>query len=603
LPGMAPTDYEEGDSVELRVNKLTSAKTQVPRSFYDVPFCQPLNGIVAQPMNLGEVLAGENIFNSAFSIQMNRNVKCKVLCVKTLTEQDADILKKLVDGEYLANWLIDNLPIATTLKTTEGLYKQMEGFPLGFQDGAGRTYINNHFAIKIFVHKVDAEMLDTNFEETEFRVVGLELEPSSVDYGQQHAGQDICRTSQSDRFAQVAPNSQVIFTYDVDFVLSEMAWSSRWDAYLQQPSNGQKVHWFSIANSLCVILFLTALVATILLRTLHNDIRKYNEFLDSDSEETGWKLVSGDVFRRPGLSRLFAVLLGSGFQITFMALFVIFLGGFGLMNPAYRGGLIQSMLILFMLMGSVAGYISARFYKFFRGNDWKNCTLMTAFLYPGCVSALFFLLDLLLWGQKSCGAVPFTTMLAIAMLWFGVSVPLVFLGAYFGYRAETLEVPTPVNSLPREIPEQHWTFHPAAIMVLGGLLPFGAVFTELYFVMSSIWKHRFYDLFGFLVIAVLVVIVTCVEMACTITYFCLAREDYRWWWRSYLCGAGSGVYIFAYAIAYAHAKLDIENFAGILLYFGYMLFVSVSFAMMCGSVGSFSTFFFVRIIYGAIKND
>ena len=28
---------------------------------------------------------------------------------------------------------------------------------------------------------------------------------------------------------------------------------------------------------------------------------------------------------------------------------------FGLMNPAYRGGLIQSMLIMFMLMGSVAG--------------------------------------------------------------------------------------------------------------------------------------------------------------------------------------------------------------------------------------------------------
>ena len=46
----------------------------------------------------------------------------------------------------------------------------MEGFPLGFQDGAGRTFINNHFAIKIYVHKVDAEMLDSNFEETEFRV-------------------------------------------------------------------------------------------------------------------------------------------------------------------------------------------------------------------------------------------------------------------------------------------------------------------------------------------------------------------------------------------------------------------------------------------------
>ena len=30
------------------------------------------------------------------------------------------------------------------------------------------------------------------------------------------------------------------------------------------------------------------------------------------------------------------------------------------------------MLFLFMLMGCVAGYVSARFYKFFHGNKWKE---------------------------------------------------------------------------------------------------------------------------------------------------------------------------------------------------------------------------------------
>lgn len=30
LPGVAPKEYIEGDKVELKVNKLTSTKTQVP---------------------------------------------------------------------------------------------------------------------------------------------------------------------------------------------------------------------------------------------------------------------------------------------------------------------------------------------------------------------------------------------------------------------------------------------------------------------------------------------------------------------------------------------------------------------------------------------
>jgi transmembrane 9 superfamily protein 2/4 len=37
-------------------------------------------------------------------------------------------------------------------------------------------------------------------------------------------------------------------------------------------------------------------------------------------------------------------------------------------------------------------------------------------------------------GKRSSGAVPFTTMLAILLMWLGISFPLVCLGFYFGYR-------------------------------------------------------------------------------------------------------------------------------------------------------------------------
>lgn len=63
----------------------------------------------------------------------------------------------------------------------------------------------------------------------------------------------------------------------------------------------------------------------IMVRTLRRDIAKYNaeEGIDEAIEETGWKLVHGDIFRPPKNSRLFAAVIGSGIQIFFMALITI----------------------------------------------------------------------------------------------------------------------------------------------------------------------------------------------------------------------------------------------------------------------------------------
>jgi transmembrane 9 superfamily protein 2/4 len=79
LPGVAPREYSKGDAVDLKVNKLESVETQLPYAYYDLPFCQPENVVLAAE-NLGEVLTGEVIENSIFQIQMLENEACKVQC-------------------------------------------------------------------------------------------------------------------------------------------------------------------------------------------------------------------------------------------------------------------------------------------------------------------------------------------------------------------------------------------------------------------------------------------------------------------------------------------------------------------------------------------
>merc|ERR1719277_2436933 len=118
-------------------------------------------------------------------------------------------------------------------------------------------------------------------------------------------------------------HDEIVYTYDVRWTYSDVRWASRWDMYLKM--TGGQIHWFAILNSLMILIFLSGMVAMILLRTLHRDITKYNELATAEEarEETGWKLVHGDVFRRPLHSTLLSVSVGCGLQILGMSVITL----------------------------------------------------------------------------------------------------------------------------------------------------------------------------------------------------------------------------------------------------------------------------------------
>lgn len=77
--------------------------------------------------------------------------------------------------------------------------------------------------------------------------------------------------------------------------------------------------------------------------------------------------------------------------------------------------------------------------------------------------------------------------------------------------------------------EQAWYMNPAFSVLVGGILPFGAVFIELFFILTSMWLHQFYYLFGFLCLVFVILIITCAEITIVLCYFQLCSEDYHWW--------------------------------------------------------------------------
>ena len=83
---------------------------------------------------------------------------------------------------------------------------------------------------------------------------------------------------------------------------SDVRWASRWDTYLLMMDD--QIHWFSIINSLMIVLFLSGMVAMIMMRTLHRDISNYNQLETAEEvqDETGWKLVRASAVDWPASS-------------------------------------------------------------------------------------------------------------------------------------------------------------------------------------------------------------------------------------------------------------------------------------------------------------
>jgi transmembrane 9 superfamily protein 2/4 len=617
LPGVAPQDFKKKDVMFLKVNKLSSVKNQLPYEYYSLPYCRP-EKVVQSAENLGEVLRGDRIENSLYQIQMRVDEQCKVLCrIESLSAKQAKAFLGKIEDDYRVNMILDNLPVAMVKMrkddSTGGLIKTYErGYPVGFKASLEgqkdiKYFLHNHLRYTILYHKDSATDLS--------RIVGFEVEPFSVKHEYESPWDKqspTLNTCNPGRMIYVTHNlppqgiqegDEVIFSYDVKFVQSEIRWASRWDTYLMMMDD--QIHWFAIINSVMIVLFLSGMVAMIMMRTLNRDITKYNQLEASEDaqEETGWKLVHGDVFRPPANGSLLASYVGSGIQIFGMALVTLIFALLGFLSPANRGGLMTAMLMMFVFMGLFAGYFSARLYKSFRGEEWKKTTLRTALMFPGVTFLVFFVLNLVIWGEKSSGAIPFGTLFALCFLWFGISVPLVFVGSYFGYKQPAPEDPVRTNKIPRQIPEQPWYMNPVFSCLVGGVLPFGAVFIELFFILTSMWLHQFYYLFGFLALVFVILLITCAEITIVLCYFQLCSEDYQWWWRSYFTSGSSAIYLFIYSGFYFYSKLDITKTVPMLMYFTYMLMISYGFFCLTGTIGFYACYLFVRKIYGAVKID
>jgi transmembrane 9 superfamily member 2/4 len=616
-PDVPPRTYKDGERIQLWVNSLTSTHTQLPRDYYRLPFCPPQGGPVVASENLGQRLTGNKIQSSPYLVYVDEDAYCQLLCEKTLDRTDTAKLRLHIKYGYHHNWILDNLPGAAIRIGEDGeeRVRYGGGFPIGFMNPEDdMPYIFNHVRIAVKYQKVPHGK----------RIVGFDVAPMSVNH-RSHAGQTLqdfalesqpllsCTSSSplldyNAFLPQVVKQGEsVLFSYDITWEWSDVDWSSRWDVYLSEdhlvPS---QVHWYSIINSMIVVLLLAGSIASALVRNLRRDIDLNKAEPPNDATtvikvaESGWKSLHADVFRPPSTHpTLYCVFLGSGVQLCLTGLLLLILSAAGILSPARRGSLLNAAFVFYVLTGPIAGYVSSRMYKTFNGEHWHKCALLTATFFPGIAFGLFLVLCIMQW-IMNVEAAAVSDVLTVAKMWCVLAL-LVFLGACYGNEHEAIKFPTATSDVARPVPSRPLS-HPMAGMTLGGLVPFAAAYVELFFILTSLWMNQFYYEFGFALLVYVILIVTCVELTVVLVFSLLRAENHRWWWYAFCTSGSVAVFTFLYSISWFE-KLEAPGLiATHLLYFGYMFLISFAAFLVFGSVGALSSLWFVRKIFYAMEN-
>lgn len=111
------------------------------------------------------------------------------------------------------------------------------------------------------------------------RIIRINVEPRSIEH-KSASSMDCSHNAPPLAIPMNMKEGEIIYSYSIKWTKTDTKWSSRWD-YILDSIPHTNIQWFSIMNSLVIVLFLSGMVGMIIMRTLHRDVERYNR-LDNE---------------------------------------------------------------------------------------------------------------------------------------------------------------------------------------------------------------------------------------------------------------------------------------------------------------------------------
>merc|ERR1712196_245308 len=152
-------------------------------------------------------------------------------------------------------------------------------------------------------------------------------------------------------------------------------------------------------------------------------------------------------------------------------------------------------------------------------------------------------------------SVHYGSLATVGAIWLVTALPLTAIGTMLGRNWNgTPDLPCRISTIPGYLPPKKWFLDWKVMIPAGGLLPFGSIFIEMYFVFSSFWNYKFYYVYGFMFLVMAMLIIVCACVAIVATYFLLNAEHYNWPWTSFAASCSTAGYVLLYSVYYFFMK-------------------------------------------------
>jgi len=405
----------------------------------------------------------------------------------------------------------------------------------------------------------------------------------------------------------IQEGAELSFTYSVSWSQTNIKFSDRFDRYLDRNFFEHQVHWFSLFNSSMLLVFLVGLVGIIFLRTTQKDFVLGEDDPDEDAgEELSWKLVQRDVFRPPQRLVFLSALVGCGYQILSSMTIVLGLGVIGAHYHESRGSILSAFIMWYTLSSFVAGYFSGSIYAKNKGLQWIKTAFITSFILPFFAVFLVGTVNLMAFYNQVMSYIPLGALFLLAVIWAVLCVPVSLVGTFFGRhlgKSALQNQQMPVNQVPRMIPTLPWYQQTWAVILWSGILPFSTLFVELFFIYSSVFHYKFYYIYGFAALVLLLFVLVSMTVSVVTTFFFLNSEYYKWHWTSFKMGLGVAFYTITYSLYYFMYRSSMTGALQLVQYLAFNVALAIALALVCTAAGFTASSMFVNRLYRGLKVD
>ena len=247
FPEVSPEEYDDDEPIAVYADRVESRKNPIPYKYYDLPFCpEPKESNFKhrrrENQNLGSRLEGHDLKVAPFDLRVKQNKACTILCVATMDSDVISWIRNLTIAQYRVQLQLDSLPLLMRYKNCN---IAEPGYPLGFQAPASfqefeATEFNvfNHLKFVVTYHEDPSVFQGT-------RIVGFDVIPASIQH--HHAptevlnenstmetcdGGYVYHPSHCSSLKQTGSEPlEIVYSYEVEWVATELQWADRWDVY------------------------------------------------------------------------------------------------------------------------------------------------------------------------------------------------------------------------------------------------------------------------------------------------------------------------------------------------------------------------------------